>query len=110
MRGDELRRIRERLGWTQVRLAEELDVTANTVARWERGEIQISDAMDSHIRRCTMTKRVKVRMKNGEELIYSGITATDSGKNRLKLFEAQEIVADFDRSDISSWYEVKNSD
>jgi transcriptional regulator with XRE-family HTH domain len=110
MRGAELRSIRERLGWTQARLAAELDVAPNTVARWEREEIAISHATDSYIRRCTMTKRVKVRMKSGEELTYSGITTTEAAKNRLRLFEAQEVVADFDKGDITSWYEVRNSD
>jgi transcriptional regulator with XRE-family HTH domain len=35
-----LRRIRELRGWTQTKLAAKLGVTANTVARWERGEVQ----------------------------------------------------------------------
>jgi transcriptional regulator with XRE-family HTH domain len=34
---DEVRRLRVALGWTQQHLALELGVTANTVARWERG-------------------------------------------------------------------------
>ena len=35
----QLRAARERLGLTQVELAEKLGVAGNTVARWERGEI-----------------------------------------------------------------------
>ena len=37
--GDRVRfkKIRSRLGWSQARLAEELGVTWNSVARWERG-------------------------------------------------------------------------
>ncbi len=40
MISDELKAGRERLKMTQVQLAEALDLTANTIARWERGEIQ----------------------------------------------------------------------
>src|SRR5262245_42888928 len=41
MTGDELRTIREEFGWTQDRMADEVGVTANTIARWERDEIEI---------------------------------------------------------------------
>ena len=43
MKGRELKRIRRRLMLTQVRLAEQLGVTSNTVARWERGEVLIRE-------------------------------------------------------------------
>lgn len=39
MKGAEVRKIRERLGWTQAQLAEALGVAPNTVARWERDEL-----------------------------------------------------------------------
>ena len=39
MNGKELRTIRRRLKLTQVELAELIGFTANTVARWERGEM-----------------------------------------------------------------------
>ena len=41
--GEELRRIRKRLGWTQVQLADRVGVVANTVARWERNEVPIQE-------------------------------------------------------------------
>ena len=41
MTGNELRTIREEFGWTQDRMAVEIGVTANTIARWERDEIDI---------------------------------------------------------------------
>lgn len=50
MEGNELRLIRNRLGLTQVRLAQAVDVTANTVARWERGELRISPSMESRMK------------------------------------------------------------
>ena len=43
MTGNELRRIRDRLGLTQAAFAERLGVTPNTVARWERDEVSISE-------------------------------------------------------------------
>lgn len=36
---DEIKRVRRELGWTQAELADALGVAANTVARWERGEL-----------------------------------------------------------------------
>jgi transcriptional regulator with XRE-family HTH domain len=50
MRGKELRAIRKRLGWRQADLAEELGVTANTVARWERDEMEVSPPVEKLIR------------------------------------------------------------
>ncbi len=43
MTGGEIRALRGKLGWTQVALAEAIGVTSNTVARWERGEMAISE-------------------------------------------------------------------
>ena len=43
MSGVEIRALREKLGWTQMALAEAVGVTSNTVARWERGEMAISE-------------------------------------------------------------------
>ncbi|MGO9062052.1 MAG: helix-turn-helix domain-containing protein [Candidatus Binataceae bacterium] len=39
----EIRALREKLGWTQMSLAEAVGVTSNTVARWERDEMAISE-------------------------------------------------------------------
>jgi len=43
MSGVDIRALRGKLGWTQVALAEAIGVTSNTVARWERGEMTISE-------------------------------------------------------------------
>jgi DNA-binding transcriptional regulator YiaG len=43
MTGRELRSIRQKLALTQAALAEAIGVTSNTVARWERGEMAISE-------------------------------------------------------------------
>jgi len=43
MTGVEIRALREKFGWTQMALAEAVGVTSNTVARWERGEMAISE-------------------------------------------------------------------
>jgi transcriptional regulator with XRE-family HTH domain len=43
--GKTLRRLRRASRLTQAELAKQLGVTPNTVARWERGEVAISDPM-----------------------------------------------------------------
>jgi DNA-binding transcriptional regulator YiaG len=43
--GNELKRIRKRLGLTQVELADKIGVYWNTVARWERDEVPIRESM-----------------------------------------------------------------
>lgn len=40
MTGEEIRAARDTLGLTQRQFAQLLGVTANTVARWERGEVR----------------------------------------------------------------------
>ena len=46
MKGIKLRERRQSLGLTQQRLAEQLGVSRNTVARWERSEMAIPDYLD----------------------------------------------------------------
>jgi DNA-binding transcriptional regulator YiaG len=43
MKGAELRRIRKRLGLTQVELADRMGVHWNTIARWERNVVRITE-------------------------------------------------------------------
>ncbi len=43
MKGEELRRLRKRMGLTQAQLAVELGSTENTVARWERNEMKVNE-------------------------------------------------------------------
>jgi len=43
MEGEELRRIRERLGLTQAEMADRLGIHSNSLARLERGERAISE-------------------------------------------------------------------
>ena len=45
MEGNELRLLRNRLGLTQVELAQAVDVTANTIARWERNELRVNPSI-----------------------------------------------------------------
>jgi len=46
MKGAKLRERREALGLTQQRLADRLEVSRNTVARWEREEMAIPGLLD----------------------------------------------------------------
>ena len=50
MTATELRRLRRRLQRTQAGLANLIGVTANTIARWERGEMRMQPAMDRLVR------------------------------------------------------------
>ena len=43
MDGQEVREIREKLGFTQAQLSREVGVHKNTVARWERNELSIRE-------------------------------------------------------------------
>ena len=42
MTGSQIRELRKTLGYTQARLAEEVGVTPNTIARYEREELRPS--------------------------------------------------------------------
>jgi len=50
MTASALRRLRRRFGLTQAAFADLVGVTANTVARWERGEMRMQPAMDRLVR------------------------------------------------------------
>ncbi len=59
MKGQELRRIRRQLKLTQAQLAEEIGVTATSVARWEREERAISEPVARLVRLLAETKKTK---------------------------------------------------
>ncbi len=50
MDGKQLRKIRNKLHWTQVKLAKEIGVTVTTLARWERNEVSISEPISRFIK------------------------------------------------------------
>lgn len=62
MTGEELQRVRKRLGLTQVALAGRLGVTSTTVARWERDEVPIREPMARLVHLVAEAKR-KVKAK-----------------------------------------------
>ena len=55
MEGSDLRAIRERMGLTQQALADAAEVSLATVARWEKGEFQISAPQGEHLTRIFAT-------------------------------------------------------
>jgi transcriptional regulator with XRE-family HTH domain len=59
MNAAELRKLRKKLGWSQARLAREVGVAPNSVARWERGEMAISEPSARLIRRIADDPKVK---------------------------------------------------
>lgn len=64
MTGEELRRLRKRLGLTQAQLAERVGVTRNTIARQERGESGIGEPLARLIR---LLAEQKGRLKGKRE-------------------------------------------
>jgi DNA-binding transcriptional regulator YiaG len=63
MTGVEIRALREKLGWTQMVLAAALGVTSNTVARWERGEMAISEPAARLLQKIAVEQRSRTRNK-----------------------------------------------
>jgi len=61
MTGVEIRALREKLGWTQMVLAEAIGVTSNTVARWERGEIAISEPTSRLVQKIAAEQNVRFK-------------------------------------------------
>lgn len=59
MKGSELKKRRERLGFTQEGLASQLGVSRNTVARWERDEIGIPPYLDLALKTLEREKTAK---------------------------------------------------
>lgn len=55
MTGAEIKELRKILGYTQARLAEEIGVTPNTVARYERDEFKPSPPVMKLLRLLMMT-------------------------------------------------------
>ncbi len=60
MNGVKIRALREQLGWTQVALAEAIGVTSNTVARWERGEMAISEPTARLLQKIAAEQRSRI--------------------------------------------------
>jgi len=59
MSGKELKEKRNELNFTQEQLAKELQVTANTVARWERDEMKIPPFL--HLALETVKRKISSR-------------------------------------------------
>jgi transcriptional regulator with XRE-family HTH domain len=60
MTGAQLRRLRKRMKLTQKQLAENLGVTENTFARWERDEVKISEVAARFARAIAKTPGAKI--------------------------------------------------
>ena len=54
--GEDIRFLRQAIDLTQLEFAKLLGVTSNTMARWERGELRPTAAMDLTIRRAILPK------------------------------------------------------
>jgi transcriptional regulator with XRE-family HTH domain len=63
--GDELQRLRKRLGLTQVELAARVGVTRVTIGRQERGEVRIPEPTARLIRLLVQTAPKATRKRGG---------------------------------------------
>ncbi len=63
MTGKNLSEIRGQLQWTQAQLGKVIGVTGNTVARWERGEMKISEPVARLILRIQAEQKPKPKIK-----------------------------------------------
>lgn len=93
MRGQELKDWRTKAGLTQAQLAEELGVTSNTVARWERDEMSIP----THVNLAAVSKSPQTyirRVMNENGLTFNQVAerATKSG-HRLGTVTVQQMVS-----------------
>lgn len=69
LRGAEIKTLRKRLGMTQEEFAKLLGVTANTVARWERGELGLSHStakLFSILKGWTSPSEIKRRLRSAK--------------------------------------------
>ena len=68
MEPKELKRIRDGMGWTQTEAAARLSVSANTWARWERGEVQPHPLREPILQRYlrVVQRRQEGKAKRGE--------------------------------------------
>ncbi len=65
-KGKQLRTHRQELEMTQTEFAEELGVTKNTVARWERGEQPISKIVELAIEALLIRKKSKSKRNSSK--------------------------------------------
>ncbi len=63
MNGRQLSKIRETLKWTQAQLGDATGVTGNTIARWERDEMAISEPAARLILRIQAEQKAKPKTK-----------------------------------------------
>jgi excisionase family DNA binding protein len=73
MTGVEIRALREKLGWTQMALAEAVGVTSNTVARWERGEMAISEPAARLLQKIAAEQRSRTGKRRGRCGFYKAV-------------------------------------
>jgi transcriptional regulator with XRE-family HTH domain len=89
MNGTELRAYRDRMGFTQAQLGEALSVARNTIARWERDELQPENP--------AMLKLALEQLETQAALQLKGKAGREMAK-RLKMLqqvhaELKELVA-----------------
>ncbi len=91
MNGSELRNLRLRLSFTQKELAHEIRVNPNTIARWERGEIPISEESSSKILSVAMSNPSQISQANTQiypiDDLHNSILQALEGKLNPELFE-----------------------
>ena len=91
-----IKQLRERLGLTQRALADELGVHPNTVARWERGKLGISSAMEERLERVVSSGRARTAVKRSSAVTldphHADILDALNGKLDPDVFEACAVA------------------
>lgn len=114
-----IQELREAKGLTQRDLAERVGVTPGYIAQIEMGLRKnpspdvlrrLAKGLNVPVARLNRSKEamkmVTVKLKDGKELKYEGVSYIDDKPHRLKLHggPGYDALAEFDKADISSWY------
>jgi len=83
MKGGELKAIRNRLGWSQARLAAAVGVATNSIARQERGELGIRESL------ARLLRMLAEQARQNEPLAYAGPSRRNSASKPSHGFKSK---------------------
>ena len=86
--GSRLKQEREALGLSQVEVGRRLSVSANTIARWERGELKIEHPSMLQLALMSLKQRVKSSSGSGQVLSSEKRTSSKPGATHARKKQA----------------------